>query len=382
MSIRRVLPWLAVFAVGCSGGSTPPPIANAPSPSVDPSQSANLDQPLTGTLRGLPFTPDRVEIDGNWLTIRQGADFFADLEIKIPFKSTVKLDNGYKITVKPDSDWAEHHPTLHVSTRTGKQMPKTDFVSEKYSFHLELEPAVKGQAAGRLSLNLGDATQSQMSGRFTAIRIRPLSEPAGPHEVPYIQGVIVPKSAKNERFQVGYVGMLPNGEVISDSCGNSAFENGTGGVRSTTFKPRAASLWFVQFEPHFDFSHLPPGRYFIYAQRDAGLCAWSWHDVKSNTGTTQVFTLDPKQAGTVHVKVPAGPREVQLHPFIPEESDKPQAFRNQLTSSLRRVEKIEKQEAAFFKVMAGQYRVKADQLEETIEVKAGQETRVELKPKK
>src|SRR5687767_5867756 len=88
---------LAVAAAGCGGSTSAPagktipspldgpqPPGTAPTPDLyemDPAKHAIPNAPASGRLRGKPFTPDRVELEGNKLAIRQGKDFFADLEI-------------------------------------------------------------------------------------------------------------------------------------------------------------------------------------------------------------------------------------------------------------------------------------------------------------
>src|SRR5258708_2421966 len=99
MKRQRLIAFVCIGALGCGGGSpsvpapvpTPPPtggIPGQPAASVDLHQMDTAkhtipDAPASGRLQGRPFNPDRVELEGNKLTFRQGKDFFPDLEIVV-----------------------------------------------------------------------------------------------------------------------------------------------------------------------------------------------------------------------------------------------------------------------------------------------------------
>src|SRR5262245_65433827 len=115
MRASRLIGLIGLFAllglaVGCGSDPKPAPggapaVAPAPAPNpqpvgnpTDPKGAAQPDAyeldpakhvipatAVTGRLAGKTFTPDRVELEGDRLTFRQGKDFFPDLSIEIFF---------------------------------------------------------------------------------------------------------------------------------------------------------------------------------------------------------------------------------------------------------------------------------------------------------
>jgi len=276
---------------------------------MDPAKHSVPDRPAAGRLRGKPFTPDRVELEGNKLTFRQGKDFFADLEVDIFLHLEAgKPASGHKLVVRPAQKWTDGIPSLHVSAREGDNLPDTKFVNDDYALTLELGQPDKGKIPGKIYLSLPDSQQSFLAGTFVASRKRSLSEPPDSEEVPFLQGKVEPAVKKGQTVWVGYVG-LPAGDdnVISDGVGSAPFDEGeSGGMRNTSFAPRTATLRFEKFVPKYDLSNLPPGRYLVYARQENGPVSWRWTDVTPASRLTVDLKLDPATAGTVEIKVPAG----------------------------------------------------------------------------
>jgi hypothetical protein len=388
---------------GC-GGSKPTTGGAAPAPAPGPQPSDTRPDPkpgqdayeldptkhvipavaATGRLAGKTFTPDRVELEENKLTFRQGKDFFPDLDIDIFLDNTKKLSEGVKLVVRPNQKWTENIPSLHVSTRKGKDdLPDTKFVNEGYALTLELGKAEKGKSSGKIYLCLPGSERSYLAGTFVVERKRSLSEPPGAEEVPFIQGSVTPALKKGQSVQVGYVGLPADGKVISDIAGGQVFGNdGDGGSRSLTHTPRAASVQIEKFIPRFDFTNLPPGRYLVYARIKDGPSAWAWATVPADGRVTADLKLDEKTHGTVEVKLPVGEREARLVPTdlgTPPPDDR---FLDQLLFALEFRAEAKDGKATIGNVPAGKYQVRAGSLRADVEVTAGKTAAVELKPAK
>jgi hypothetical protein len=384
--------------VGCGGSNTGRAPAPAPGPQpgsdarpgpapatdlyeLDPAKHVIPAAPATGRLQGKPFTPDRVELEGDKLTLRSGKDFFPDQEVAILLGDKAKPADGLKLVVKPTQKWTDGIPSLHVATRSGDALPDTKFVNDDYSLTLELGKPDKGKVPGKIYLCLPDSQRSHLAGTFVAQRKRSLSDPPGEDDVPFIQGSVSPPAKKDQMVNVGYVGRTADGTVISDGAGTKPFGEGGGGARSASFAPRTAGLRLEKFTPHFDFTNLPPGRYLVFARYESGAAAWAWADVAAGGKVTANLTLDEAKVGTVAVKVPAGAGDARLVPSdlgTPPPDDR---FLDQLAFSLN-LKAEAKDGAATAKVPAGKYQVRAANLRADVEVTAGKTATVELKPAK
>lgn len=352
---------------------------------LDPAKHVFPAAPASGRLAGRPFTPDRIELEGNKLTFRQGKDFFPDLSIdvflddKAPPAGTLKR----KLVVHPTQKWTDGVPSLHVSARKGKDdLPDTQFVNDGYALTLELDKALKGSGRGRVYLCLPGPEKSYLVGTFAYERKRALSAPPGDEEVPFIAGTVTPALKKGQSVSVGYVGLPVEGKVISDGSGGQAFgDDGSGGAsRSTTFAPRAASLRIEKFVPRFDFTNLPPGRYLVYARVKDGPAAWAWATVAAGARVAADLALDASKAGMVAVKLPAGEREASLVPADLGSPPPDERFLERLSFSLDLRAEAKDGTATIANVPAGKYQVRAGALRADVEVTAGKTATVELKP--
>lgn len=387
---------LGVLA-GCGGSKTPDPAPQTPAPlsgtnpppvpaadlyELDPAKHVFPASPAAGRLYGTPFTPDRVELEGDTLTLRSGKEFFADQEISVVLGDKAKPADGVKLVVRPSQTWGEGIPGLRVSARKGKDLPDTKFVNDGFALTLELGKTDKGKADGKIYLCLPGAEKSYLAGTFTAQRKRALSEPPGDDEVPFIQGTISPPLTKDQSVSVGYVGREPDGKVVSDGAGTKVFEDGSGGVRSLTFPPRTAGVRIEKFTPRFDFTNLPPGRYLVFARGGAGAAVWEWVDVAAGGRVEKNLTLDPAKGGTVEVKLSAGERDVRLVPTDLGAPPPDEIFLSQLSFSLDLRGEPKDGTATIPHVPAGKYQVRAGSLRADVEVMAGKTATVEVKPAK
>ncbi|MBA4189388.1 MAG: hypothetical protein C0467_15435 [Planctomycetaceae bacterium] len=390
--------------VGCGGGANstapevPTPVKVTPPPG-DPSTSGPVGQeadlyeidpakhilpqtPARGRLRGKPFTPDRVELEGKRLSFRQGKDFFADLELSLQLNDKKDLTDGLKQIVRTSQKWSDGIPSLQVSSREGKNLPDTKFISDDYALTLELGKATKGKIPGSIYICLPDSHRSYLVGTFVAQRKRTLYEPPGEDDVPFIQGTITPPAKKDQTVWVGYVGQLADGKVISDSAGSTAFDTGGGGVRSQTYAPRMAGLRFEKHVAKFDFVNLPPGRYLVHARLSDGPAGWVWANVAAGDRITTDLKLEAFKLGTVEVKVPTRVNEVRLVPTDLGTPPPDANFLRTLANTLDLKGKAMDGVAKITNVPVGKYQVRAGDLQADIEVVVDETVKVELTPAK
>ncbi len=390
--------------VGCGSKPTPetsPPDQRpaAPQPGVtppgaDPTGSAyELDpakhvfpsSPAAGRLAGKAFTPDRIELEENKLSFRQGKDFFADLSVDVFLHGKEVPPEALKVVVRPSQKWTDDIPSLHIGAKKEKDgLPVPTFVNEGYALTLELGKVEKGKRAGKVYLCLPGAEKSYLAGTFMAERKRSLSDAPGDEDVPFIQGTVSPPLKKGQSVTVGYVGIPTDGKVISDGAGGSAFgdDGSGGGVRSMSFAPRAATVRFEKFHALFDFTNLPPGRYLVHARVKDGPSAWGWTTVAAGGKVTADLKLDEKNVGTVEVKLPPGESDVRLIPTDLGTPPPDERFLSQLAFSLDLRGEAKDGKATIAHVPAGKYQVRAGNLRADVEVSAGKTAAVELKPAK
>jgi hypothetical protein len=361
-----------------AGGSLTTVVAHE----MDPAKHVIPATAASGKLQGKDFKPDRVELEGSRLSLRQGKDFFADASIEIMFdQKKLKLDDGFKLVVRPSQKWSDGIPSLHVAVRHNKNIPDTKFINDDYALTLELGKPEKGSIPGKIYLCLPDSQRSVLAGTFTAKRKRSMSEPPGDEDVPFIQGTVSPPLKKGQSVTVGYVGQpAGKGNPVSDAAGTQVFGDmgGGGGVRSMSFQPRTATLRFEKFTPVFDFTNLPPGRYLIFARVKDGPTTWSWVELPADGRVTADIKLDAARTGTVEVKVPADERDARLVPtdLTPPPGDR---FLDSLANMLDLDGEAKDGVVKIAGVPAGKYQVRAGRHQADVEVVAGKTATVELK---
>jgi hypothetical protein len=404
-----LLAGLAACAAGCGAETGPAPAPGAaatgdaapPAPPANPEPAADPyqmdpgkhvvpDRPAAGRLSGKTFTPDRVELHGRTLTLRQGKDFFADLEVAIDLRGDDKTPpTPVKLTVRPDQKWTDRTvPSLATKVRDGQSLPKTEFIRDGYALTLELGGRDKGEVPGKIYLCLPDDQKSYLAGTFRATWVRPATAPPGPDEVPFIQGTVGHPGKPGQMLTVGYVGRSADGKPVSDLAGVGLPEGGGGGwVQSNTFRPRTATLRFEKGVPRFDFARLPPGRYLVYAKLKDGPSVWRWVDVPADGQLTLDLAIDPSTVGAVEVTAPAGLKgKVRLAPTDPGSDDRGAAIAAQLGFSLGYEAELKDGKGTIPNVPAGTYRVEATDhpaaAPAEVEVAAGETAAVELRPVK
>lgn len=370
---------------------TPKPVPQA-TPKPNPLPAADLytldttkhnipPAPVSGRLKGKAFTPDRVELEGNKLSLRAGGDFFPDQEISLTLKGDSVPAEGLKLVVKSSQKWTDDQspPMMQVAfKKPNSNLPETQFVNDGYALTLELGKPEKGKVPGKIFISLADPEKSYLAGTFTAQRKRGLSDAPGDESVPFIQGSVSPPLKEDQSVKVGYAGFV-GGQVVSDMSGMRVPDDGRGSVRSTTFAPREATLRFEKFTPKFDFTNLPPGRYLLYVAVEDGPAAWEWVDVKDGARVTKDLKFDEGNLGTVEVKLAETRQKVRLVPTDFGSPPPPDALLSQLAFSLERRAEVKDGVATFARVPEGKYRVEEGGRRVEVEVIRGKTATVELK---
>ena len=128
------------------------------------------DKPAAGKVHGKEFKVEKATLkqDMGILDLRQGKDFFADLQFKICIfqKDDDKFD-GTKIAVKPDQNSGIPH--IHMSYKMeGKALPETEMFMDNYTMNLEFGTAKDGRIPGKIHLRLPDEAGSFVVGTFEA----------------------------------------------------------------------------------------------------------------------------------------------------------------------------------------------------------------------
>ena len=396
----RFLPLLALIALaGCgkapptaepnpSGGETAPTVpepAAKPGHEMDPAKHTIPKAPVAGMLGGKPFTPDRVAFENKGLTFRQGADFFADLQIAM-FFADYKPAEGMKLTIDPSQKWHKASvPSLHVATRKGDDLPKVEFVADGYALTLELAPRVNGKIAGRISLSLPGAEKSFLAGEFTATYERGLDDAPDADDRPYIAGKIIHGGKAKERLAFRYVGLpTAGGEPISDGVTSNLDDGAIPTIRTTTHAPRVAGLRAGKTGTEYDCSHLPPGKYFIMARLDDGPPAWKLVAVAADSGIDAPLTIPTTAAGSIEATVPAGAAgQVQAIPAGLKLDDPTGTFTTAISGALGAFDTAAALKATLKNLAPGKYEVSLRSgtaiHRGEVEVEAGKIAKVELK---
>jgi hypothetical protein len=156
------------FAKRKAGNNAPVDEAPAAGKPEDVSGQPIPDNPAAGKVHGKMFKVEKATLENGNLKLRQGKGFFADLEFTIfLFGQQGGLD-GKKITVKAaDQDSSIAH--VHMGyMEEGKQIPKTETHTEKYTMSLEFGTAKDGKIPGKINLRLPDKAGSFVVGSFEA----------------------------------------------------------------------------------------------------------------------------------------------------------------------------------------------------------------------
>jgi hypothetical protein len=375
-----------LLLVGCQDKKTDTPspsagtAADAKSTTATSQEPVTLLGPLAGQIKGKPFIPDAVILEGNTLSFKLGKDFFPDMEIKfdLPEKDKGKLEGKeWKLGGKEFGD-----PMLHVSAKEpGGPASMEPTWPNEYSMTLKITKQTAKSVEGTIDLRVSKPANTQLAGKFTATVRKTLEDPLDADDAPYIQGKIAFVGPwKQEKLAVGFVGKGADGKPYSNMAGVTISANSPGGgATSMTFAPQLTSLTNTKAGPGYRHTKLAPGEYVVYVRRGDGLAAWKKVTVKEGDQLTEDLTIDPAKLGDVEVTLPDEEAKDDFEwqvALIPVQAVTPdlnfgygfagaEAKKGQKTITVKGV-------------LAGKYKVVRGKSEGEVEVVAGKSTAVTL----
>ncbi len=123
---------------------------------------------LHGIIRGRKFQCEKAVLENNILHLRQGKEFFADLEIIIFFflKENETIENRI-FDIASDKKFGNPH--VHMKWKDeNEDMPKTEIFMKGYSMRIEFGANNEGRLPGKIYLCLPDEGKSAVAGKFEA----------------------------------------------------------------------------------------------------------------------------------------------------------------------------------------------------------------------
>jgi hypothetical protein len=377
------------FAAGC-GSSATPEQAQAPAgeplkpvPGPDPKPA---DQPLTGELAGVPFNP-AAEFQGDTLYFRSakpdGTSDDRSIEIKLTAEQAKKLD-GLKVTAAAKATDPPNPGLPEVLTVVPDRKPNPLSQADEFTLTLEFGAKAGRKLPGKITLALKADEKTRLSGSFVAEVTRPLTEPPGADDAPFVQGKVVVSGWAGE-VKAGYVKLGADNPPVYDVA-PIEFKTAGSALSTGTYKPRVTVLVAGDKDApgRYEHVHLPPARYLVFvqaaAQHGGGPAAWKWVDVAAGGQVTLDFALDAGRYGGLEVTVPAGTdMPVQVVPAA-EGAAWDEAAAATLALLLGLQADVKGTKAEFARLGPGKYEVRASGLmTATVEVKPGEAAKVELK---
>jgi hypothetical protein len=116
----------------------------------------NSPSPVRGQIQGQPFRYERATLREGILKLRQGEEFFADLELTVFLfldeKGVIPEDRVWNITC--ETGWRGGYPHIHVARRKdGKKPPEHASVTCDYALRLEFgKETAQGSLPGTIAL--------------------------------------------------------------------------------------------------------------------------------------------------------------------------------------------------------------------------------------
>lgn len=139
---------------------------------ADISKATIPQKPASGRLHGEPFTIDRAELQQGILSLRQGREFFADLEFKLFLfvDGPARLENQGLEILDEENPPVKTVPHVYMSWKPdAKSLPKTKSWTGDYVIRIKFGQVRNGRLPGEIYLCLPDMKQSFVAGTFNAI---------------------------------------------------------------------------------------------------------------------------------------------------------------------------------------------------------------------
>ena len=119
-----------------------------------------------GMIHGQTFQCEKAILEGNILKLRQGNDFFADLELDIflfPKKDETIENNTFKVTREEGIG----SPHVHMEWKPkDADIPKTEIFMKDYAMYLAFGAKTDGKLPGKIYICLPDEDKSVVAGTF------------------------------------------------------------------------------------------------------------------------------------------------------------------------------------------------------------------------
>lgn len=123
---------------------------------------AGLTMGVRGRINGRPFGPQQGELIDGVLTLREGADFFANQAVSIRLPHAA--EGALRVDVLPED--VGSLPEVEISwMRPDQELPEARRLSRGYTLHLDLQPVPPNKLAGDFHLVLPPRYNTNISGR-------------------------------------------------------------------------------------------------------------------------------------------------------------------------------------------------------------------------
>jgi len=164
--VKRIL--MLTLLIGCGEARVETPV---PMPAPESAEAAIPSGPAGGTIQGRDFAYEKASIEEGILKLRQGADFFADLEVMLFLflEEEGVVPEGRSWDVDCAGAWVGGTPHVHVAARAeGERMPEHASVTCDYRLRLELgQETPDGMLPGTIHLVV-PSLGTEVAGHFEA----------------------------------------------------------------------------------------------------------------------------------------------------------------------------------------------------------------------
>ncbi len=357
---------------------------------------------VSGTINGHVFTPDKIELEGGTLTLRQGKDFFADLKVSISlFLDREEIPEGKTYQVAAKERFGTRLPHIHMEWKeAGKRIPESETYFDGYAMKLEFgKVSDKGKLPGKIMLRLPDKARSSVVGTFAISVFEP-----GTGQIS--GSITVPPQSKELDIWVGCLGKNSEGKLEGPGTGFKLSSSAIS-ASSTSWKPRSSYLSWDQKTQRLIHKHInrPPGWYLVSVRGSrpdshgggsfklsrGGYYDWKWVKIKEDAADVTVdLAIDPSNLGTVEVTLRGPTKKSAYVTYLPldENGQLPYPEAHAYLSSTSSA-KIEGGKAVIRGLREGKYQIamrpwrRGTRLPNTkidVLVKRGTTTKVELTP--
>jgi hypothetical protein len=318
MRIRTPLLLCALAVVGCQAKKTEPvpgvavqPENLPPTPDAGKGEPARVDPttaPAAGAIKGKPFKPDRVKLQGPFLEFRTGPGPVPDASIVINLSpvGVGKLE-GKTLTFNGEAG----APIIDVAEKAQgnvSALPMT-VLPHDHTLTLKITRRTRKTIEGTIDLKVKSLPDTHLLGAFAGEAEKAATDPLDADDAPYVRGELkLVGPPPEEKVQVGFVARETGGKEQSNSVYGTLYRAGKPTRESATTPSTAPQLTTVMSNeagpPEYRHTRLPPGDYLVYVKVGDVMAAWKRLPVKAGDQLTADLTVDPKTFGEVVVTIP------------------------------------------------------------------------------